>query len=157
VSRTKIGFSYPEGVCFQCVRCGLCCGDTRSRTRRILLLREDVQRISEVVLKPAEAFATENRGHGFYVYEMRKMRGANKCVFLEGTACSIYSVRPLVCRFYPFELVTQRDGKHSFFCTGECPGVKRGRRLEREYFEDLFNRAYEQLGDGRRSLKKGRS
>lgn len=103
-------------------------------------------------MKPVEAFATETMGHGLYVYEMRKTRGRGRCLFLEGTDCSIYAVRPLVCRFYPFELVTQKDGKPSFFCTGECPGVGRGKRLEREYFETQFNRARDQLGDRRRGV-----
>jgi len=150
----RMGFGYPEGLRFECVRCALCCGDTRSRKRCILLLQEDARSISEAVFKPIEAFATKTRGHGLYVYKMRKTREGGKCVFLEGTDCSIYPKRPLVCRFYPFELVTQKDRKPSFFCTGECPGVKRGRRLEREYFEDLFNLACEQLADGRRSLKR---
>jgi Fe-S-cluster containining protein len=110
-----------------------------------VLLREDARTISEAVLKPVKAFAIETRDHGPYVYEMRKTRGEGKCIFLEGTDCSIYAGRPLVCRFYPFELVTMKDGKPRFFCTGECPGIGKGKRLEREYFENLFKRAYDQL------------
>jgi Fe-S-cluster containining protein len=110
-----------------------------------VLLREDARTISEAVLKPVKAFATETRDHGPYVYEMRKTRGEGKCIFLEGTDCSIYAGRPLVCRFYPFELVTMKDGKPRFFCTVECPGIGIGKRLEREYFENLFKRAYDQL------------
>jgi Fe-S-cluster containining protein len=110
-----------------------------------MLLREDARTISEAVVEPVEAFATETRGHGPYVYEMRKTQGEGKCFFLEGTDCSIYTVRPLVCRFYPFELVALKNGKPSFFCTGECPGIGKGKKLEREYFENLFERAHDQL------------
>jgi Fe-S-cluster containining protein len=112
----------------------------------VLLLREDAQTISEAVLKPVEAFATETGGCEPYVYEMRKTGGEGKCVFLEGTDCRVYALRPLVCRFYPFELVTLKDGRLGFFCTNECPGIGKGRRLEREYFENLFRRACDQLG-----------
>jgi len=101
-------------------------------------------------MKPVEAFATETTGHGLYVYEMRKTSEEGKCLFLEGMNCGIYGVRPLVCRFYPFKLVTKKDGKPRFFCTGECPGIGSGKKLERKYFENLFNRAYDQLGDRRR-------
>jgi len=145
VSQTRVGFNYPKGVCFQCTRCALCCGDTKTRTRRIMLLKEDARTISEAVLKPVHAFATETKGHGPYVYEMKKTLGEGKCIFLEGTNCSIYPVRPLVCRFYPFELVTPKDGKPRFSCTRECPGTRKGKRLEREHFENLFKRAYDQL------------
>jgi Fe-S-cluster containining protein len=110
-----------------------------------MLLTKDARTISEAILKPVETFATETSGNGPYVYEMRKTREEGKCTFLKGTDCSIYAVRPLVCRFYPFELVTLKDGKPRFFCTEECPGIGKGKRLEREYFENLFKRAYDQL------------
>ena len=116
-----------------------------------MLLREDVRTISQAVFKPVETFATETGGHGPYVYEMRKTWGEGKCIFLEGTDCSIYAVRPLVCRFYPFELVTLKNGTPRFFCTGECAGIGKGKRLEREHFQNLFKQAYAQL----RRKKKG--
>ena len=139
-------FSYPEDICFRCTRCTLCCGDTKSRTRRIILLKEEARTISEAILRPVEAFATMTRGREPYVYEMRKTLGEGKCIFLESADCGIYAVRPLVCRFYPFELVTLKNGKLRFFCTEECPGIGRGERLERKYFENLFRWACEKLG-----------
>ena len=145
VPHARMSIGYPHSVCFRCTRCALCCGDTVSRTRRILLLTEDARAISETVLRPVEDFATATKGREPYVYEMKKTRGEGKCIFLEGTDCNIYAVRPLVCRFYPFELATLQNGKPSFFCTGECPGIGKGKRLEREHFETLFKQAYDQL------------
>jgi Fe-S-cluster containining protein len=106
---------------------------------------EDARRISEAVSRPVEASATVTCGREPYVYEMRKTRGKGKCIFLEGTDCGIYAVRPLVCRFYPFELTTLHNGKPNFSCTGECPGLGKGKKLDREYFEKLFKQAYDQL------------
>ncbi len=139
-------FDYPEGICFRCTRCAICCGDTKSRTRRILLLKEEARTISEVVLRPVEAFACMTRGCEPYVYRIRKTRGEGKCAFLKGADCSIYEVRPLVCRFYPFRLATLKNGKHWFSSTGECPGIGKGERVERVYFETLFRQACEKLG-----------
>jgi len=141
----KTGFGYPKGVCFRCTRCALCCGDTKNRTRHILLLIEDALKISKAALRPIETFATVTWGREPYVYEMRKTQGEGKCIFLQGTDCGIYAVRPLVCRFYPFELATPNNGKPCFFGTGECPGLGKGKRLERQYFKNLFKRAYAQL------------
>jgi Fe-S-cluster containining protein len=76
---------------------------------------------------------------------MKKTIREGKCIFLEGAGCSIYAIRPLVCRFYPFELTTVKNGKICFLYTGECPGIGRGKRLEREYFKNLFNLACEKL------------
>ena len=141
----RISFDYPKHVSFHCTRCALCCGDTAKRTRRILLLTDDARTISDAVLRPIEDFATETRGREPYVYEMRKTREEGKCFFLKGTTCSIYTVRPLVCRFYPFELATPQNGKPCFFHTGECPGTEKGKKLGTEYFEDLFKRACDKL------------
>jgi hypothetical protein len=108
-------------------------------------LKEDAQTISKAISKPVETFATESRSREPYVYEMRKTGGEGKCFFLEGRNCSVYGLRPLICRFYPFKLVTMKDGKHRFFSTQECPGIGKGKRLEREHFENLFKRACGQL------------
>lgn len=107
-------------------------------------MREEARTISRVILKPVETFAAEIEDHEPYVYEMRKTGAEGKCLFLHGTDCSVYEQRPLVCRFYPFKLATLR-GKHRFRFTSECPGIGKGRRLERGYFEELFRQACDRL------------
>jgi Fe-S-cluster containining protein len=131
-------------VCYRCTRCALCCGDTENHARHILLLRAEARTISRVILKPVESFATKIKDQEPYVYEMRKTGAGGKCFFLRGTDCSVYEQRPLVCRFYPFKLATLR-GTHKFRCTSECPGIGKGRRLERDYFEELFRQACDRL------------
>jgi Fe-S-cluster containining protein len=139
------GFAQPAMVRFKCTRCALCCGDTRTRTRHVLLLEHEARRISEITSEPVETFAREIRGREPYVYEMRKTKKTRKCHFLRDKTCTVYRVRPLVCRFYPFELKKERDSTHRFVCTVECPGVGRGKRLERQYFQGLLERAREQF------------
>jgi Fe-S-cluster containining protein len=141
----RTGFGHPAKVRFKCTRCALCCGDTETRTRHVLLLEHEAKRISEVTSEPVETFAREIRGREPYFYEMKKIKKMQKCHFLKDKTCSVYRVRPLVCRFYPFELKTERDSAHRFVCTVECPGVGRGKRLERQYFQGLFDRAREQF------------
>jgi Fe-S-cluster containining protein len=64
-----------------------------------------------------------------------------KCVFLENNCCTIYTARPLICRFYPFEL-TAHDGKHTFLYTTECPGINKGFMLSKNYFRKLLRLAH---------------
>jgi Fe-S-cluster containining protein len=109
-------------------------------------LRTDAQTISRLISKPVGTFAREVEGHAPYTYEMRKTGKEPKCFFLEAASCSVYEKRPLVCRFYPFELRTMKDGKPRFFFTEECPALGKGKTLQRDYFEKLFNRADGQLG-----------
>jgi Fe-S-cluster containining protein len=132
-------FTYPKGLCFECTKCALCCGDTENRVRAIRLLKTEVERISEKTKMRPEAFAEEVRGFEPYVYIMRKNAGG-KCVFLKGNLCAIYAARPIICRFYPFELKQVGNGAYAFAYTEECPGIGRGRLLKRRSFERLFKR-----------------
>jgi Fe-S-cluster containining protein len=140
-----MSFDYPALVRFRCIKCGLCCGDTKEKTRHILLLKAEAEQIAKVTLKPISLFAFKNSGNAPYIYEMRKTKDG-KCVFLEGTKCTIYSVRPLICRFYPFELKVDDDGKYTFFYTSECLGLNVGSVLSKNYFRKLFRMACLRVG-----------
>jgi Fe-S-cluster containining protein len=137
-----MGFEYPEKVRFKCLRCGICCGDTQKRKRHILLLDEEAQGIAKFVDKPLEDFASKVEGNRPYGYEMKKNIALGKCVFLKENHCTIHSKRPLICRFYPFGLVTsQKRQKVVFFFTNECPGIGKGKAMEKNDFRKLLKQA----------------
>jgi len=140
-----LSFDYPKNVRFQCTECALCCGDTKKRVRHILLLKKEAERISEATFKPAEEFAAQIEGREPYVYEMKKTEKEGKCLFLKENLCAIYASRPLICRFYPFQLRNMKDGRHGFSHTTECPGIGKGKRVGKSYLERLFQQAHEQL------------
>jgi Fe-S-cluster containining protein len=138
-----VGLTFPDGVCFECSKCGLCCGDTARKTRRILLLKSEAKRIKKATNEQIGAFAVENLSTHPYAFEMLKTR-EGKCVFLKNNECTIYGQRPLICRFYPFELTTKENGNRVFRFTDECPAVcfsKAGKSLERDYFQRLLKLA----------------
>jgi Fe-S-cluster containining protein len=141
----KVNFTYPKGIRFHCIRCAQCCGDTEKHERRILLLQKEVQKISEAISKPIEYFAIKTNGCQPYLYEMKKKIGDNKCIFLYGNNCTIYTLRPLICRFYPFQLKTTKDGKYKFLYTKECPGIGKGTYLGKKYFKNLLHQTLIQL------------
>lgn len=143
LGRKTDGFTYPLGVQFECTRCALCCADIGKRRRHIVMLKEEARAVAEVTGKPVNTFAARIKNPAPYAYAVKKTHG--RCPFLRGTRCTIYAVRPLVCRFYPFELVTE-DGKYVFRCTLECPGIGWGPRLGDMYFEHLLGEAYHRLG-----------
>lgn len=135
-----MSFSYPENVRFQCLKCALCCGDTKTRVRHVLLLKMEAERISQATSKPIEELAVKIEDCEPYVYEMRKTAKERKCVFLKEKHCTIYALRPLICRFYPFELKNTKNGKYEFLYTKECLGIGKGKRLKKSYFRNLFQR-----------------
>ena len=137
---SPLAFRYPENIRFRCERCGLCCGDTATRVRRILLLKNEVYDISRRTSKTISEFADQVEGFEPYVYVMKK-KSNGECVFLRDKLCTIYRMRPLICRFYPFELKNMEDGFYHFFYTDECPQIGKGSHLNRGYFETLFKKS----------------
>ena len=133
-------FDYPAAVRFRCVKCGICCGDTNEKTRHILLLPPEAEQISKTTSQPTSRFAVKINSTEPYTYEMKK-REDGKCVFLENNHCTIYAVRPLICRFYPFELKSLGDKKYQFLFTEECPAIGKGRLLSEGYFRKMFRLA----------------
>jgi Fe-S-cluster containining protein len=148
MSKADLGFLYPKNVRFECMRCILCCGDTETRVRHILILEREAQRISEKTLKTVDDFAHRINGNAPYVYEMKKT-AAGKCLFLEKDLCAIYPWRPLICRYYPFQLEMLKSGVYGFSFSSECPGVGKGKRLRKDHFEKLFREARRRIGQRR--------
>jgi len=133
-----VDFTYPRNIPFKCLKCSLCCGDTKTRVRHILLLEKEANKISEKTSKPIKEFANRIEGRESYVYEMHKNAETSKCIFLEHNRCTVYALRPTICRFYPFELKVTRDEEHEFDFTVECPGIGKGKALRKDYFDGLF-------------------
>jgi len=135
-----VNFDYPTAVRFQCIKCGICCGDTKEKTRCILLSRAEADQIAKATSQPISKFAAKIEGKAPYSYVMKK-RENGKCAFLENDRCTVYSLRPLICRFYPFELKVSHSGKPIFLYTEECPGINNGRLLNKGDFRKMFRLA----------------
>ena len=149
-----MNFDYPTELRFQCTKCGICCGDTQEKTRHILLLTAEAEQIATATSQPIAKFAVKIEGKAPYSHEMKKTIENGKCVFLENNSCTIYPLRPLICRFYPFELKVTANGKHQFLYTDECLGIGKGKTLSKNYFETLFQLARTKTEAQRRSNEK---
>jgi Fe-S-cluster containining protein len=140
-----VGFTYPNNLFFDCSKCGLCCGDTKQKTRHILLLESEANDISAEIKLPIKIFTEPIKDKVPYCFEMKKPK-EGKCFFLKENQCSIYNLRPLICRFYPFELkFDPGKGMHVFDFTLECPEINKGKILTMKDFEELFELAKQRL------------
>ena len=133
-----VEFEFPKDVNFDCFKCGRCCGDTEDTIRHVLLLKSEAEKIAKETVQDIQAFAKEVYGFEPYRYEMEKTKTEGKCLFLEDNQCTIYEIRPIICRFYPFELKNLGKDNFLFSYTTKCTGIGKGPRLEREFFEQLF-------------------
>ena len=116
----------------------MCCGDTKYKIRSILLLKHEAERISEKTSLNISGFAEKKKDFEPYAYNMVKTKDG-KCIFLNEDSCSIYEIRPLICRFYPFELKNPLNKKYVFGYTNECIGIGKEPLLKRSFFKSLFN------------------
>ncbi|MEN3058152.1 MAG: YkgJ family cysteine cluster protein [Candidatus Methanosuratincola petrocarbonis] len=93
-----------------CRRCGRCC-----TAKLIPLYEKDLERLSGFrgFYLPTNNLEREITGAK---YKMKMVD--SKCVFLEGTTCKVYDVRPDTCRRHPF-IVTKRR----ILVSAACPGV----------------------------------
>jgi Fe-S-cluster containining protein len=108
-------------------------------------LESEADAISAETSLPKQAFTKKTADKTPYCYEMKKS-SEGKCFFLKDKQCCIYAFRPLICRFYPFELKFDSDKNlHVFDFTVECPGINKGNAVTRKDFEALFLLAQERL------------
>jgi len=140
-----VDFTYPVNVRFSCNQCGICCGDTKQKTRHILVLEAEVNNISSQTSLDRTDFSFQIVDKSPFVYEMKKTNEGN-CVFLKENQCMIYQIRPLICEFYPFELKFNNNKQlHVFDFTFECPGIGQGKTFNSDEFKRLFNLAQDRL------------
>ncbi|MEM2902311.1 MAG: YkgJ family cysteine cluster protein [Candidatus Bathyarchaeia archaeon] len=134
---------YPTGVRWACVKCGACCMDQNGRERKIWMLKREAETISKLTGLEVDDFSDQVSGSNPYTRVMKKKDGA--CFFLRDLRCSVYSERPLTCRFYPFSL-TKEDKVAVFKLTDEpCPGLGFGKPLRRGFFLNLLGVASKRL------------
>jgi Fe-S-cluster containining protein len=150
---------YGQGLRFTCSQCGNCCSGGPGY---VFISRLELTRLAEFLQKPRRDVIREycrKVGSRYALKEIRHPRhGGYDCVFIKEIPadtsaaadkvvqskriCSIYPVRPLQCRTWPFwegnlssQRAWQRAGK-------TCHGIDRG---------ELFDRArIEKLRDARR-------
>jgi len=137
----KPRFVFPEGQCYDCHSCALCCP-----AYEIGVTAEEKQRLVEQRWEEDAALA----GQPFFVERKRNtvlaLGEGGSCVFLDdGNRCRIHAkfgepTKPLGCRAYPFVLIPT-DAEVRVSVRFDCPSVaaNRGRPLadHRPWLEEL--------------------
>jgi Fe-S-cluster containining protein len=134
---------YPSNLRWICVRCTNSCHDLPGRERNILLTMNDITRITRTTKLTAQEFSRSSRGTAPYERKMKKHNG--RCVFLQGSRCSIYGTRPLICRFYPFSLRPLGDKMLEVGFDSSCSGIGTGPNRSERFFRGLITLAKKEL------------
>ncbi len=125
---------YADGLRFACRACGRCCGGGPGY---VWVGKDEAARIAEYLGMAYKAFRR--------TYLRRAWRGLTfkekpnyDCIMLDGGGrCTVYPVRPLQCRIWPF-WPTNLAGPKTWEAAGRrCPGIGHGPRYALEQIEAL--------------------
>ena len=115
---------------FHCKRCGKCCKNAWG-DNTVSAFPGEVRAIAQAtglewldVARPMESHDVDERGE-YHTFEWALQKQKNgDCKFLKDGACTIYEVRPLICRTYPMRL------EQSHLELYECDGLGSGPMFE---------------------------
>lgn len=121
---------YREGLSFECTQCGNCCSGPPGY---VWVTPKDVEDIARFIGKTDGKLGKEHiRRVAFRTSLVEKPGG--DCVFLKregGKAlCSIYPVRPLQCRTWPFWDHNLKTKSAWDDASKNCPGMNRGKHYD---------------------------
>lgn len=151
---------YADGLNFTCTQCGDCC---TGGPGFVWISDAEIERLAvflKITAHDVRATYCRKVGGRWSLNEFRNREGLYDCVFLKevpGSAsqkgrnaaqrkaipqpkrgCSIYSVRPLQCRTWPFWHSNLEDEESWRAADRKCPGVNRGsRHFSRDEIEAL--------------------
>jgi Fe-S-cluster containining protein len=133
---------FSGGLKFTCSQCGNCC---TGGPGFVWISKIEIQRLAEYLKITAEQVVEKYCRTISGRLSLRESRnpkdGGYDCVFLkqEGSrrSCTVYPVRPLQCRTWPFwesNLQTEKAWKQA---GRKCPGMDHGKVFQREQIESL--------------------
>ena len=146
---------YSEGLTFTCSQCGNCCTGPAGY---VYVSREEIGRLAEhlkisanqVVEKYCRKVGSrisfkEKRGPGGWdciflqeIQAKRRPKGADREITYTKRICTIYEVRPLQCRTWPFWNGNLASRENWDLAAQRCPGMNQGnRQFTREQIEAL--------------------
>ncbi len=131
---------YQLGLCFECAQCGNCCS---GEPGYVWATKEEVRRVSKFLGRTDGWLDPKHiRRIGFRYSFTEKPNG--DCIFLKRergeSMCSIYPVRPLQCRTWPFWSSVLNGPDTWNEAVKKCPGMNRGERYDLDRIEEIRTR-----------------
>lgn len=105
-------------LCSNCVgKNSTCCCDTDVDSP--MILPNEVEVISKKMKIEKESFSNRvdlakiNNDYSLKdLYQMKRDEKTNSCVFYKNNQCTIYDIRPIDCRIFPYDIKLESDGNY---------------------------------------------
>ena len=123
---------YSDGLTFACQGCGNCCSGPDEGY--VWISPTEIAAAAEFMKISVEEFKKLYAYRVGLKYSLREKHPGKDCVFLEpnpngSKGCSIYPVRPLQCRTWPFWKENLHSTRFWDVAAHGCPGMNRGNCL----------------------------
>lgn len=143
---------FERSLRFKCKRCAIYC----CKLGGPCLTKEDIEQIESVGHKIGEFVEDSKRKYGNHslMTSAMKNRKDGSCIFLRtdekrnAYECSIYEIRPILCRLFPFEIKRIDIGSFLFKILPYCNGLNDadGELVNKKFVvEHLLENNYEHL------------
>jgi Fe-S-cluster containining protein len=125
-------YFFDKAIRFECRQCGICCTGSPGT---VYADSSDVLRIAEFLNIPSPVFIQD------YLYPFRnsysiKEDAEGRCLFFN-EGCTIYPVRPLQCKTFPFWFENLRSEQRWQRICSECPGIGDGTLYSKEQILEI--------------------
>lgn len=128
---------YRAGLAFECAQCGNCCTGAPGY---VWVTKKEIRAIARLLGRSDDWLPKALLRRVRFRYSLTE-RDNGDCVFLEdsgkGAACSIYPVRPLQCRTWPFWSANLTSAEAWNRSVETCPGINRGKQHDFETVESI--------------------
>ena len=129
---------YKGGLRFTCTQCGNCCTGAPGY---VWVSREEIRRIARFLGRNDEWLPADQLRRVGFKYSLTE-RANSDCVFLVSAGdrkrtCSIYPVRPLQCRTWPFWSENLKSSDAWNRAALLCPGMNVGKHYSFVAVEEL--------------------
>jgi len=118
---------YEQGLKFTCTQCGNCCSGDPGY---VWATKEEIARISEFLGRTDQWLDKKHLRRVGFRYSLTE-RPDGDCIFLTRdkgkVGCSIYPVRPLQCRTWPFWTTNVASADAWARTSQNCPGMNNGK------------------------------
>lgn len=124
---------YAAGLAFECQECGGCCSGPEEgyvwATDDEIAAMAEYLKISEAEMRSRYVRKVGRR------QSLKEDKKTKDCLFLQpdgngGKKCTIYPVRPIQCRTWPFWDSNLQSPEDWTFAGVRCPGINRGKQHE---------------------------
>lgn len=111
---------YKEGLKFKCQGCSHCCSIGPGY---VWLSEEEINKIASFLKLPRDIFLKKYCLTAMGKISLKELLPSYDCIFLKDKKCSIYEVRPLQCRTFPFwkDVIASKKAWDKMGKT--CPGI----------------------------------